>query len=280
VQINGSDITGTTPSTTCEGIEVRPTPNLEAIIDVPDSSWCLHGGTYEEADELIIIASANVTIRNSPGERVFINSQLKLLNTASDFKAIGSDVSPNVEGILFNPTYGNVRVSSHCSPLKSNPTGPTHCTFITQGNHIYGDNFLFSNIEADGDNDVLYPVWFLQTQQPAAPGRAPGVCFLVTDGGDNEPASDGVFEYSDIHNCGEPPNQGLVDPNPGGHALYLSEGLRTVVRHNLIYDNGARGVQLRNQIIKPLVEGNVIHDTAGASHSTTTSPRLSCGATL
>jgi Right handed beta helix region len=51
-----------------------------------------------------------------------------------------------------------------------------------------------------------------------------------------------------------------VDPNPGGHALYLSEGLRTVIRNNLIHDNGARGVQLRNQILKPLVEGNVIHD--------------------
>lgn len=70
----------------------------------------------------------------------------------------------------------------------------------------------------------------------------------------------GWFEYSDIHNCGELPNQGLVDPNPGEHALYLSEGLRTVIRSNLIYDNGARGVQLRNQTIKPLVEGNVIHN--------------------
>lgn len=136
--------------------------------------------------------------------------------------------------------------------------GMNHGAFAAEAPDGSADNG--SALKADGGNGVLDPIWFPENQPPATPSRAPGVCFLVADGGDNEPASDRVFEFSDIHNCGELPNQNLVDPNPGGHALYLSEGLRTVVRRNLIHDNGARGVQLCNQTINSIIEGNMILD--------------------
>jgi hypothetical protein len=74
--------------------------------------------------------------------------------------------------------------------------------------------------------------------------------------------ADGVIENSDIHNCGAPPNRNLDDPNPGEHALYISRGLRTVIRHNLIHENGTRGVQIRNVTDNSDVYGNII-DTNG-----------------
>jgi hypothetical protein len=70
---NSSDIARNTPPTTCEGTEVRPTPNLEAVIDVPGSSWRLHGGTYEEADELIEVPQQTSRFATSPAS-AFLSS--------------------------------------------------------------------------------------------------------------------------------------------------------------------------------------------------------------
>jgi hypothetical protein len=63
---------------------------------------------------------------------------------------------------------------------------------------------------------------------------------------------------SDIHNCGASPDQRAE--NVGTHALYLSGGLRVQVEHNQIYENGTRGVQIRNGTDNTHVYGNVIDE--------------------
>ncbi len=264
----------TAPADPCVGATpVSPTTNLQEAIDAP-GVYCLHAGAYTEADELINITAANVTIRNFPGERAFINGQIKIQNSATNFKAIGTDVSPDVEGIVFNATYGNV-FAGRCQPLEGT-TSPVYCSWRTQGNHVYGSGYLFQNVEFDGENDVLANDWWDQANPPPEPDRAGGVCALFTGGGDWTPTADGIIAHSDVHNCGFPPNQGLADPNPGDHGLYFSEALRPVIRHNLIHHNGTRGIQIRNETDYANVYGNivdtngnaVIFDDVGATNNT------------
>jgi hypothetical protein len=228
---------------------VNPTSNLQSVIDVAGGNFCLRGGIYNEGDNQVAIRAQNVTVQNYPGERAEIRAQLRLEDNALNFRMIGTDVSPDVEGLVINNTYGLV-TTGHSSD------GLTH--YNVQGNQLRADNFLFSNVEADGDNDVLTDTWFPENNPPPKPEQAGGVCFLVNEGGDGEPSSDGVFEFMDVHNCGFPPNEDLSDPNPGEHAFYLSEGLRTTIKHSQIYENGARSVQIRYQNDNALVYGNVI----------------------
>jgi hypothetical protein len=248
----------TQPNPCAAATIVNPTSNLQSVIDVAGGNFCLRGGIYNEADNVFSIRSANITIRNYPGERAELRGQLKLLNSASNFRAIGTDTATDTEGLVFNPTYGNVRADSFCSTVQGGDS-TVYCEVSTQGNHLYGDNALFSNVEFDGDNDVLPNTWVVQgSPVPAGTEQAPGVCNLVTDGGDKEPASDVVFEFVDAHNCGHPPRKDLTNPDSGEHAFYLSDGLRTEIRHSQIYENGTRGVQIRNNNKDARVFGNII----------------------
>jgi hypothetical protein len=107
---------------------VQPTSNLQGAINA-SSTYCLRGGIYNEGDNQVAISASNVTVYNYPGERVDIRAQLKTQNGAPNFRMIGTDVAPDVEGLMINNTYGNVQKSSH--------SGQAHYT--VQGNQIFGE---------------------------------------------------------------------------------------------------------------------------------------------
>jgi len=222
---------------------VQPTSNLENTID-KSGTHCLRGGNYQEADEQVVINADNVTIRNVPGERAEIRGRVRTNDGATNVSFIGTDVSPNVEGIVLNSTY---------SPISwSTSGGMGH--FISDPHLIRGNGTVFDNVELDGDNDVLGDPWY--SSRPSTPSRAIGTCVLIADGTDGQRAADVQIVNSDIHNCGAAPNQRA--DNVGTHALYLSGGLRVQVEHNQIYENGTRGVQIRNGTDNTHVFGNVI----------------------
>jgi parallel beta helix pectate lyase-like protein len=242
--------TGSTPPPdagggSCTGTTVNPTSNLENIVDNP-GTYCLRGGIYEEADEQVVINADNITIRNVPGERAELRGRIRTNDGATNVRFIGTDVSPNVEGIVLNATY---------SPISwSISGGMGH--FSSDPHLIRGNGTVFDNVELDGDNDVLGDPWY--TSQPSTPARAIGTCVLIADGTDGAPAADVQIINSDIHNCGASPDQRAE--NVGTHALYLSGGLRVQVEHNQIYENGTRGVQIRNGTDNTHVYGNVIDE--------------------
>jgi hypothetical protein len=222
---------------------VQPTSNLENTID-KSGTYCLRGGNYQEADEQVVINADNITIRNVPGERAEIRGRVRTNDGATNVHFIGTDVSPNVEGIVLNSTY---------SPISwSTSGGMGH--FTSDPHLIRGNGTVFDNVELDGDNDVLGDPWY--SSRPSTPSRAIGTCVLIADGTDGQLAADVQIVNSDIHNCGAAPNQRA--DNVGTHALYLSGGLRVQVEHNQIYENGTRGVQIRNGTDNTHVFGNVI----------------------
>jgi hypothetical protein len=229
----------------CTGTQVNLTSNLENIIDNP-RTYCLRGGVYEEADEQIVINADNVTVKNVPGERAEIRGRIRTNDGASNFRMEATDTSANVEGIVLNSTYSPVSWSTS--------GGMGH--FTSDPHLIRGNGTTFINVEFDGDNDVLGDPWY--TSQPSTPSRAIGTCVLIAVGTDGQPAADVQILNSDVHNCGAPPNQGA--DNVGTHALYLSGGLRVQVEHNQIYENGTRGVQIRNGTDNTHVYGNVIDE--------------------
>ncbi len=238
-------VTSQTPAAavTCTGTAVNPTSNLENVIDNP-GTYCLNGGVYQEADKQIVINADNVTVKNVPGERAEIRGRIRTNDGASNFRMEGTDVSPNVEGIVLNSTYSPVSWSTS--------GGMGH--FTSAPHLVRGNGTTFINFEFDGDNDVLGDPWYYS--RPSTPARAIGTCALVAAGTDGAPAADVAFLNNDIHNCGASPNDRA--DNVGTHALYLSGGLRVQIEHNQIYENGTRGVQIRNGTDKTHVFGNVI----------------------
>jgi hypothetical protein len=230
----------------CTGTTVNPTSNLENIVDNP-GTYCLRGGIYEEADEQVVINADNVTIRNVPGERAELLGRIRINDGATNFRIESQDVSPNVEGIVLNSTY---------SPVSFGESGGGIGHFTSDPHLVRGNGAVFSNVEIDGDNDVLGDPWY--STPPAEPSRAIGTCVLISEGTDGVLATDVQILNSDVHNCGAPPNNQAG--NPGTHALYLSGGLRVQVEHNQIYENGTRGVQIRNLNDQAHVFGNVIDE--------------------
>jgi hypothetical protein len=242
---NGCPVKEPPPTGSCTGTTVSPTTNLENVIDNP-GNYCLRGGVYDENDGQITINADNVTVRNVPGERAEIRGRVRTNDGASNVRFIGSDVSANVEGIVLNSTY---------SPIDwSTSGGMGH--FTSDPHLIRGNGTVFDNIELDGDNDVLGDPWY--SSGPSTPSRAIGTCVLIADGTDGQPAADVQIVNSDIHNCGAAPDSRA--DNVGTHALYLSGGLRVQVEHNQIYENGTRGVQIRNGTDNTHVYGNVIDE--------------------
>jgi hypothetical protein len=228
----------------CTGTEVNPTGNLENIVDNP-GTYCLRAGVYEESDEQVVINADNVTIRNVPGQRAELRGRIRINDGATNFRIESQDVSPDVEGIVLNSTY---------SPVNFGKSGGGIGHFTSDPHLVRGNGATFSNVEIDGDNDVLGDPWY--SNAPAEPSRAIGTCVLIADGTDGVLATDVQILNSDVHNCGAPPNDQAG--NPGTHALYLSGGLRVKVYHNQIYENGTRGVQIRNGTDNTHGYGNVI----------------------
>jgi hypothetical protein len=229
----------------CTGTTVNPTSDLENIVDNP-GTYCLRGGIYEEADEQVVINADDVTIRNVPGERAELRGRIRTNDGATNVRFIGTDVSPEVEGIVLNATYSPISWS----------TGGGMGHFSSDPHLIRGNGTVFDNVELDGDNDVLGDPWY--PSQPSTPARAIGTCVLIADGTDGALAADVQIINSDIHNCGAPPNDQAG--NVGYHALYLSGGLRVRVEHNQIYENGTRGLQIRSGTDNTHVYGNVIDE--------------------
>jgi parallel beta helix pectate lyase-like protein len=224
---------------------VQPTSNLQGAIDA-SGTYCLRGGVYQESDRQITINADNVTVSNVPGERAEIRGRVRTNDGASNVRFIGTDVSANVEGIVLNSSY---------SPISwSTSGGMGH--FTSDPHLIRGNGTRFENVEFDGDNDVLGDPWY--NSRPSTPARAIGTCILVADGTDGSPAADVVFLNNDIHNCGAAPDSRA--DNVGTHALYLSGGLRVQVEHNMIYENGTRGVQIRSGTDNTHVYGNIIDE--------------------
>jgi hypothetical protein len=65
-------------------------------------------------------------------------------------------------------------------------------------------------------------------------------------------AQDTLIEDNRVHDCGSTP------PTNYDHGIYVSAADGTVIRHNLIYDNADRGIQLYPDAQDSLVTGNVI----------------------
>jgi hypothetical protein len=224
---------------------VQPTSNLQGAINA-SGTYCLRGGVYEENDGQITINADNVTVRNVPGQRAEIRGRVRTNDGATNVRFIGSDVSSSVEGIVLNSTY---------SPISwSTSGGMGH--FTSDPHLIRGNGTTFDNVELDGDNDVLGDPWY--SNQPSTPSRAIGTCVLIAEGTDGVLATDVRILNSDVHNCGAAPDERA--DNVGTHALYLSGGLRVRIEHNQIYENGTRGVQIRNLNDQAHVYGNIIDE--------------------
>ncbi len=228
---------------TCTGTQVNPTNNLENIIDNP-GNYCLRGGVYQESDKQITINADNVTLRNVPGERVEIRGRVRTNDGASNVRFIGTDVSPDVEGIKFDNSYAPVSWSTS--------GGMGH--FTADPHLIRGSGTVFDNVEITASNDVLGDPWY--SSKLSTPARAIGTCVLIADGTDGVQAADVRIANSDIHNCGAKPDARAE--NVGTHALYLSGALRAQIEHNMIYGGATRGVQMRNNTDNSHVYGNVI----------------------
>jgi hypothetical protein len=251
------------PPGTCTGTTVSPTNNLENIIDNP-GNYCLSGdlrggvGVYQESDKQITINADHVTVRNVPGQRVEIRGRVRTNDGSANVRFIGSDVSSDFEGIKLDNSY---------APLDwSTSGGMGHFTAVPH--LIRGSGTVFENVEitssnVTSSNDALPDPWY--NSQPSTPARASGTCILVADGTDGRQAADFRLAYSDVHNCGNKPNDQFGDI--GQHAVYLSGALRAEIAHNMIYGGATRGVQQRSNTDNGHIYGNIIHENyVGVGH--------------
>jgi hypothetical protein len=237
---------------TCTGTTVSPTNNLENVIDNP-GNYCLRAGVYQESDKQITINADNVTVRNVPGQRVEIRGRVRTNDGSANVRFIGSDVSSDFEGIKLDNSY---------APLDwSTSGGMGHFTAVPH--LIRGSGTVFENVEITSSNDALPDPWY--NSQPSTPARASGTCILVADGTDGRQAADFRLAYSDVHNCGNKPNDQFGDI--GQHAVYLSGALRAEIAHNMIYGGATRGVQQRSNTDNGHIYGNIIHENyVGVGH--------------
>lgn len=78
-----------------------------------------------------------------------------------------------------------------------------------------------------------------------------GICFALGDYG-YEIARGTVIEDSRIHDCGTPSSN-------QEHGIYVVSAYGTIIRHNWIYDNASRGIQLYPDAQATTITGNVIY---------------------
>jgi hypothetical protein len=257
VELHDTGGTPLPPAGTCTGTTVSPTNNLENVIDNP-GNYCLRAGVYQESDKQITINADNVTVRNVPGQRVEIRGRVRTNDGSANVRFIGSDVSSDFEGIKLDNSY---------APLDwSTSGGMGHFTAVPH--LIRGSGTVFENVEitssnVTSSNDALPDPWY--NSQPSTPARASGTCILVADGTDGRQAADFRLAYSDVHNCGNKPNDQFGDI--GQHAVYLSGALRAEIAHNMIYGGATRGVQQRSNTDNGHIYGNIIHENyVGVGH--------------
>jgi parallel beta-helix repeat protein len=213
-----------------EGTKSRPFRSAQRVVDSlqPGQSGCLRAGTYTESDEVLLFEDGGtqegrIVLQAYPGEKATVRAQLKVPE--------GSDYI-TVRDLTLDGTY---------APTGHRPTNRGR--WSTQPSpFVQGDNTQWINNDITKRNREV-PLWHT------------GVCFLIGGESGDINTENTLIKGNRIHNCGPQVDQ---PKGPDNHGVYVSEALNTVIRDNLIYDNGERGVQLYPNARDTLVEGNVV----------------------
>ena len=220
---------------------------------------CLRAGTYTEGDKLVAVSRGGtsgtnrITVQNYPGEKATIRAQVQVLRKAPfvTFRSRGGRwnlVLDGTGGPVTQKKTNQGRYNTNTSPL------------------IQANNTEWLGLEITKRNRQLSSTQRYRT----------GVCVLISY---RPSAVSGTrIQGNKIHGCGvmryQEDNSYINDyfgsgedldnrasESPDNHGIYVSRTSgTTVIRNNLIYGNGERGVQLYPEANGVILKNNVLDD--------------------
>ena len=218
---------------------------------------CLRAGTYNESDKLVTVSRGGtsdtnrITVQNYTGEKATIRAQVQVTRKAPfvTFRSSGGRgnlVLDGTGGPVTQKKTNQNRYNTNASPL------------------IQANNTEWLNLEITKRNRQLSSTQLYRT----------GVCALISYS--TSAVSGTRIEGNKIHGCGVMRNQednsyirdyfgsgkhldNRASGSPDNHGIYVSyTSGTTVIKDNLIYDNGERGIQLYPRAKGVVVQNNVV----------------------
>ena len=197
--------------------------------------------TTETREQITVSGGTSNTNRkilsNYPGEKASVCAGIRI-NATSGFITFEGDA------------LGNFDLDGTCQVSNTSTTNAGR--YNTQPSpFVIGDDVTFKRVNVhkrveDVDKDYYT-----------------GVCFYLGTPTDN--ADRIIIEDSAIHHCGvtensiQPRDDGTA--NPDNHGVYVDHtGTGTIVRNNLIYHNGERGLQLYDGPTGAVVHSNIFYE--------------------